>query len=259
MTSFIPSTQRAAVLRGAYGELHSVENDYPVTSPGQNEVLVKLEAAGICAGDVQPRDGSPPAPKVAIRPLVAGHEGIGSIVSLGSSVTNFQVGDRVGTGWRRSTCHACGQCKTGNDNLCQAAVVNGYSKDGTFQEYIVLPASNLIRIPPSVRPASELAPLLCAGGTALAAVRAANILRGEWLCVTGAAGGVGSLAIQYAKHLGYHVIAVDSVTKRERCEDFGAVFIDYEDSESLVQRVKAVSRDAVRATLVCSPSAQSYT
>ncbi|EXL68531.1 hypothetical protein FOPG_15418 [Fusarium oxysporum f. sp. conglutinans race 2 54008] len=259
MLSSIPSTQRAAVLRGSYGERHSVESDYPVTLPGPNEVLVHLEAAGICAGDLPPRDGSPPAPPVAIRSLVAGHEGVGYIVSLGHKVTGFQVGDRVGTGWRRSTCHLCDQCKSGNDNLCQAAVVNGYVKDGTFQEYLVLPASDLVRIPLSERSASELAPLLCAGGTALAAVRAASISPGAWLCVTGAGGGVGSLAIQYARYLGYRVIAVDSIKKRAQCESLGAIFIDYEDSETVVGRVRAASNDSVDATLVCSPSAQSYT
>ncbi|EGU87692.1 hypothetical protein FOXB_01788 [Fusarium oxysporum f. sp. conglutinans Fo5176] len=235
MLSSIPSTQRAAVLRGSYGERHSVESDYPVTLPGPNEVLVHLEAAGICAGDLPPRDGSPPAPPVAIRSLVAGHEGVGYIVSLGHKVTGFQVGDRVGTGWRRSTCHLCDQCKSGNDNLCQAAVVNGYVKDGTFQ------ASDLVRIPLSERSASELAPLLCAGGTALAAVRAASISPGAWL------------------YLGYRVIAVDSIKKRAQCESLGAIFIDYEDSETVVGRVRAASNDSVDATLVCSPSAQSYT
>ncbi|KAI8410788.1 hypothetical protein FOFC_10647 [Fusarium oxysporum] len=234
MLSSIPSTQRAAVLRGSYGERHSVESDYPVTLPGPNEVLVHLEAAGICAGDLPPRDGSPPAPPVAIRSLVAGHEGVGYIVSLGHKVTGFQVGDR-------------------------AAVVNGYVKDGTFQEYLVLPASDLVRIPLSERSASELAPLLCAGGTALAAVRAASISPGAWLCVTGAGGGVGSLAIQYARYLGYRVIAVDSIKKRAQCESLGAIFIDYEDSETVVGRVRAASNDSVDATLVCSPSAQSYT
>lgn len=135
MSSSIPSKQTAAVLRGPYGERHAIETNYPVTQPGPKEALVSLDASGICAGDVNPRDGYPPAPPTAVRPLVGGHEGIGRIVALGDDNPNseFKIGQLVGIGWRRSTCHECEQCRKGLDNLCQTASVNGYEKDGTFQ------------------------------------------------------------------------------------------------------------------------------
>lgn len=131
--SSIPNVQRAAVLRGPYGDRHSIEEDYPVKAPSAGEVLVRIEASGICAGDVNPRDGFPPSPPQPVRPLVAGHEGIGHVVALGEGVTDFGIGERVGMGWRRSTCRECSQCQSGQDNLCQSTVINGYKKDGTFQ------------------------------------------------------------------------------------------------------------------------------
>lgn len=118
--------------------------------------------------------------------------------------------------------------------------------------------SDLIRIPASNRSARELAPLLCAGGTALAGVRSTGVQPGQWLCVTGAAGGVGSLAVQYAKYHGCRVIAIDSKSKQARCEVLGAVFVDYEDSDTVVERVKNISDGAVKGTVVCSANPASY-
>lgn len=129
----IPTTQTAAVLCGAYGQHHTVDKQYHVSPPGPGEALIRLEASGICHGDINPRDGYPPATAEPIRPLVTGHEGIGHIVAMGEGDGKFQVADRVGMGWRRSTCQSCERCKNGSANLCQNTVVNGYTKDGTFQ------------------------------------------------------------------------------------------------------------------------------
>lgn len=131
----IPERQRAAVLRGPYGERHSFETDYPVKQPGPGEVLIRIEAAGICAGDVHSRDGQPPAPTDAVRPIVGGHEGIGHIVALGTQANSaqFRLHQRVGIGWRRSTCAECAQCNAGAENICPNQVVNGFANDGAFQ------------------------------------------------------------------------------------------------------------------------------
>lgn len=122
-----------------------------------------------------------------------------------------------------------------------------------------MPVSDLVAIPKSTANAIELAPLLCAGSTALGGVRAANLKSGQWLCVTGAAGGVGGLAVRYGKHLGYHVVAIDSKTKESHCRDIRAdVFVNYEDSETVVQRVKEATNGGVQGTVVCSASPVSY-
>lgn len=104
----VPVIQTAAVLKGAYGELHTIDRNWPVPEPGPDEALIRIEASGICSGDVNPRDGYPPAPPTPNRPLVIGHEGLGYIVALGENAARgsvFALGDRVGMGWRRSTCH----------------------------------------------------------------------------------------------------------------------------------------------------------
>lgn len=135
-TNSVPTIQTAAVLRGAYGEYHTIEEDWPVPKPGPNEALIRIEASGICSGDINPRDGYPPAGPTPLRPLVTGHEGLGYIVALGDdqkSIGGFVVGDRVGMGWRRSTCHECNPCHNGMENMCQKTKINGYDGHGTNQ------------------------------------------------------------------------------------------------------------------------------
>lgn len=132
-TTGIPSVQRAAVLTEEYGKPHTFRTDLPVSEPSANQVLVKLQASGVCSGDVNPREGYPPAPKVPQRPLVTGHEGVGIVVAVGDKVTAFKVGDRVGMGWRSEVCRSCAECTRGDDNLCQNQKMNGYQTNGTFQ------------------------------------------------------------------------------------------------------------------------------
>lgn len=124
---------------------------------------------------------------------------------------------------------------------------------------MISPTSNLIRIPKGNARASELAPLLCAGGTALGAVRSAGVQPGDWLCITGAAGGVGSLAVQYAKNLGYKVVAIDSKQKESYCKSSGAdLFINFEDADTVVKRITDATDGGVQGTVVCSANPTSY-
>lgn len=121
-----------------------------------------------------------------------------------------------------------------------------------------MPSSDLLQIPKSERPTAELAPLLCSGATALAGVRAAAVKAGEWLCVTGAAGGVGSLAVKYALHLGCRVVAVDSEKKRAHCESRDVTFLGFEDGKTLTQRVREATGDGPMGTVVCSGNSLSF-
>lgn len=132
----ISTFQTAAILKGPYGELHTIDSNWPVPTPGPNEALIRIEASGICSGDINPRDGYPPASKIPNRPLVSGHEGVGHIVAFGEGSGGnhgFVIGDRVGMGWRRSTCHQCTPCQSGIDNVCQKIKTNGYDGHGTHQ------------------------------------------------------------------------------------------------------------------------------
>ncbi|KAL6414243.1 hypothetical protein AUP68_00761 [Ilyonectria robusta] len=260
-TDLIPSVQHAAVLTEAYGMPHSFRTDFPVSQPSTNQVLVKLEASGVCSGDVNPRDGFPPAPKVPQRPLVTGHEGVGIVVAVGDKATAFKVGDRVGMGWRSEVCRSCDECTRGDDNLCQKLKMSGYETNGTYQEYITISSTSLISIPSTAAPAASIAPLLCAGATALAGLRATGVSTpGEWVCVTGAAGGVGGLACRYALHMGLKVVAIDSAEKAPICEAVGVhAFVDYETADTVVSRIKELTGGkGVRGVVVCSANPASY-
>ncbi|RYC78554.1 hypothetical protein BFJ63_vAg18573 [Fusarium oxysporum f. sp. narcissi] len=280
----IPRTQRAAILTGAYGQPHTIRTNFPVTAPGAGQLLVKLEASGVCKGDVNPRDGYPPAPPLPNRPLVTGHEGVGIVVAVGDAVLGFNVGDRVGMGWRSEVCTSCDRCERGDDNLCQKLKMNGYETNGTFQgachdpsigavershnkpvnyllEYITISSSSLIPIPFNTIPATHIAPLLCAGGTALAGLRATGLATpGKWVCLTGAAGGVGGLASRYALHEGLKVVAVDSAQKADICKALGVhAFVDYENADTVVSRIKeATGGSGPHGVVVCSANPQSY-
>lgn len=129
----VPKFQKAAVLHNDYGGRYVVEENWPVRMPLEGEALVKLEASGVCFGDLHARDGGPPAPQKAVRPLVGGHEGIGHVAAVGSDTGPIKVGDRVGLGWRRSVCNICVFCQNNRDNYCLKQVANGFKTDGTFQ------------------------------------------------------------------------------------------------------------------------------
>ncbi|CAK7221512.1 Alcohol dehydrogenase [Sporothrix bragantina] len=258
----IPSVQRAAVLTEEYGKPHTYYIDYPVPQPGAGQVLIKLQASGICSGDLNTREGYPPAPKEPQRPLVTGHEGVGIIMAVGDEVTAFKPGDRVGMGWRSEVCRCCDDCNQGRDNLCQKQKINGYESDGAFQEYVALSPASLISIPSSTAvPSTRIAPLLCAGGTALAGLRTTEVTTpGKWICVTGAGGGVGSLACRYALHMGLKVIAVDSAQKTSVCKAMGVhAFVDYENADTVVSRIQEVTGGTgAHGVVVCSANPASY-
>jgi propanol-preferring alcohol dehydrogenase len=130
-----------------------------------------------------------------------------------------------------------------------------------FPEYVTISPNSLLSIPPTTLPATRIAPLLCAGGTALAGLRATCVISpGEWVCVTGAAGGVGALACRYALHMGLKVVAIDSVQKATVCEALGVhAFVDYENSDTVVSRVREVTGgNGPHGVVVCSANPTSY-
>lgn len=132
----LPQVGRAAVLRHGYGKPYEIDNEFPVTAPGFLEALIHIETSGVCFGDIFSRDGQLPAPPTPHRPLVGGHEGVGRVVALGSSaslVSDIEVGDLVGVGWRHSACGKCVPCLKGAENACYEQMVNGLEVDGTFQ------------------------------------------------------------------------------------------------------------------------------
>ncbi|WP_348980511.1 alcohol dehydrogenase AdhP [Polyangium sp. 15x6] len=196
-------TMRAAVVR-AFGQPLSLE-EVPVPVPSAGEVLVRVVASGVCHTDLHAANGDWPV-KPAL-PFIPGHEGVGYVAALGAGVKTLKEGDRVGVPWLHSACGACDPCITGWETLCPSQQNTGYSVNGGHAEYVVAPAAYVGRIP-DVLGFVDAAPILCAGVTSYKGLKETEARPGQWVVVSGI-GGLGHLAIPYAKAMGLRVVAVD--------------------------------------------------
>lgn len=194
---------RAAVVTDFHAPLEL--QDLPVPLPGPGEVLVRIETTGLCHTDIHAAHGDwPVTPTV---PFVPGHEGVGRVESLGAGVTTRAVGDRVAIAWLGSACGQCRHCIGGWETLCEAQQNSGYSVNGTFAEHALVPAAFATPVPDAVS-SLDAAPLTCAGVTTYKAIKVARVAPAETVAVFGI-GGLGHLAVQYARIAGAFVIAVD--------------------------------------------------
>lgn len=211
---------KAAVLTGFGAPLEIAE--LPTPTPGDDEVLIQLEACGVCHSDLSIIDGELPAFRAAAKPrLVPGHEAVGRIVARGSAVSHLQLGQRVGVAWLYQSCGACEQCLEGNENLCRRGVVTGLMVDGGYAEFMRAKASHAIPVPDALGP-EEAAPLFCAGVTVYRALRNAGTAPGQRVAVFGV-GGLGHLAVQIAMAMGAEVIGLDvSAEKLALATELGA-------------------------------------
>ncbi len=196
-------TMRAAVAH-KFGEPLRVE-EVPTPTPAAGQVRVLVTASGVCHTDLHAADGDwPVKPKL---PFIPGHEAVGYVDALGSGVTSLREGDRVGVPWLHSACGECEYCLTGWETLCPFQQNTGYSVDGGFAQYVLAPAAYVARLPDGLG-FVEAAPILCAGVTTYKGLKETDARPGEWVVVSGV-GGLGHLAVQYAKAMGLHVAAVD--------------------------------------------------
>ena len=201
--------------------------ELPVPQPNDDQILIKIEACGVCHTDVHATDGDwPGRPEL---PFTPGHEGIGRVVSLGKGVKpilgtgikQVQEGDRVGVPWLFEACGFCEYCLTSRENMCPSALYGGYSANGSFAEYCVAPAAYVARIPEGLDPIAA-GPIICAGVTTYRGIKGAQCKPGDWFVVSGV-GGLGHLAVQYAKAMGLNVAAVDVADEKlELAKSLGA-------------------------------------
>jgi propanol-preferring alcohol dehydrogenase len=196
-------SMKAAIARQLGGPL--VLEDVPIPHPGTGEVLVKVAASGVCHTDLHAIDGDWPV-KPAL-PLIPGHEGVGYVAALGPGVTDLKVGDAVGVPWLHDACRACEYCETGWETLCESQHNTGYGVAGTYAEYVLASAPFVGRLPKDVDFVS-MAPILCAGVTVYKGLKETEARPGEWVVISGI-GGLGHVAVQYAKAMGLNVIALD--------------------------------------------------
>ena len=193
--------------------------EVPVPQPGPGQVLVRIEASGLCHTDIHAARGDwPVKPKI---PLIPGHEGVGSIESLGDGVDTLAVGDRVALPWLGDACGHCRYCVAGWETYCTSPQYMGYTMDGSYAEYALGNASHVVRVPDGVS-SLDAAPLTCAGVTTYKALKVTHPQPGETAMVVGI-GGLGHLGLQYAKIFGTTTVAVDvDDTKLQLAKDLGA-------------------------------------
>jgi len=194
---------KAAVVRAFKEPL--VIQEVPVPAPGAGQILVKIAASGVCHTDLHAADGDwPVKPKP---PFIPGHEGVGHVAAVGTGVSHVKEGDRVGVPWLYTACGHCRHCLGGWETLCEKQQNTGYSVNGGFAEYVVADPDYVGLLPGKVS-FVEIAPILCAGVTVYKGLKVTDTRPGDWVVISGI-GGLGHVAVQYAKAMGLNVVAVD--------------------------------------------------
>ena len=196
-------TMRAAVVH-QFGQPLAIE-EVPVPTAGPGQILVKIAASGVCHTDLHAAEGDWPVKPTL--PFIPGHEGVGHVVAAGAGVSHVKEGDRVGVPWLHTTCGHCRYCLGGREPLCEQQQNTGYSVNGGFAEYVVADPNYVGLLPDNVG-FVDIAPILCAGVTVYKGLKATDVKPGDWVVVSGI-GGLGHMAVQYAKAMGLNVIAVD--------------------------------------------------
>jgi propanol-preferring alcohol dehydrogenase len=229
--------------------------EVPVPTPGPGEVLVKIEATGVCHTDLHAVDGDWPVKP--IMPLIPGHEGVGYVAALGSGVKDLKEGDAVGIPWLHDACGRCEYCQTGWETLCEQQHNSGYGVNGTYAEYAIGSAPYVGRLPANPD-FDALAPILCAGVTTYKGLKETEAKPGEWVVISGI-GGLGHVAIQYAKAMGLHVAALDvAQDKLDLATELGADLIANCATEDAVAKVVAATGGGAHGVLVTAISPAAF-
>ena len=244
---------KAAVVVQFGKPLELQEWDVPVPGPGQ--ILVKTEACGVCHTDVHAWHGDWPVKPTP--PFIPGHEGIGPVVAVGPGVTIVKIGDRVGVPWLYSACGHCEYCLSAWETVCADAQFGGYSKNGGFAEYILADPNYIAHIPAGLK-STEAAPLICAGITTYKGIKETEARPGEWIVISGA-GGLGHLAIQYAKIMGLQVCAVDiDDGKLALAKQMGADFVVNAKHADAVEAARKGTNGGAHGVLITAPSLSAF-
>lgn len=248
------TTQMHAAFVTGFGQpLEMRETAIPTPGPGQ--ILVRTEACGVCHTDLHAARGDwplKPAP-----PFIPGHEGIGRVVALGAGVTRVKEGDRVGVPWLYSACGHCEHCLQAWETVCADAQFGGYTQNGGFAEYILADPNYVAHIPAGLTP-QQAAPLICAGVTTYKGLKVTDVKPGDWVVVSGA-GGLGHLAIQYAKAMGLQVCAVDiDPAKLALARTLGADLAVNAMDEGAIEAVRTGTDGGAHGVLITAPSLTAF-
>lgn len=230
---------KAAVVHRFGAPLVIEEVDIPEVPDGQ--VLVKVVASGVCHTDLHAANGDWPV-KPAL-PFIPGHEGVGYVAKVGRGVRRLKEGDRVGVPWLHTACGHCEHCITGWETLCDSQQMTGYTVNGGYAEY-VLADPGYVGMLPDKLDFAPAAPVLCAGLTVYKGLKVLDCKPGDWVAISGI-GGLGHMAVQYAKAMGFHVVAVDVADdKLALAQQLGADMVVNAATENAVQAVQKHLRGA---------------
>ncbi|APX13813.1 alcohol dehydrogenase AdhP [Tateyamaria omphalii] len=248
----MPKTMKAAVVT-KLGQPLDIR-DVPVPEIGPRDVLVRVRASGVCHTDLHAAMGDWPVKPTA--PFIPGHEGVGEVAALGRDVSHLKEGDRVGVPWLHTACGRCEHCSGGWETLCESQQNTGYSVDGGYAEFVRADADYVGHLPGAMEygPAS---PVLCAGVTVYKGLKETEVRPGQWVAISGI-GGLGHMAVQYAKAMGMHVVAVDVADdKLSLAKTLGA---DVVVNASKVDPVKEVNGHigGVHGALVTAVSTEAF-
>jgi len=229
--------------------------EWDIPSPGAGQILVKTEACGVCHTDLHAANGDWPLKPTL--PFIPGHEAIGLVVAVGSGVTIVKEGDRVGVPWLYSACGHCEYCLAAWETVCPHAEFGGYTKNGGFAEYVLADPDYVAHIPKGLEPAAA-APLICAGVTTYKGIKESGAKPGEWIAISGA-GGLGHLAIQYAKAMGLLVCAIDiDEGKLAHAKRLGADLVFNAKAGDPVAALKKQTGGGAHGVLITAPSLTAF-
>jgi len=221
-----------------------------IAAPGPRTVRIKVEACGLCHSDAFVKEGHWPGLQY---PRVPGHEVAGVIDAVGAEVTTWSKGQRVGVGWHGGHCGRCTACRRGDFISCQFLKIPGFSYDGGYGEYMVVPVEALAAIPDALS-AEDAAPIMCAGITTFNALRHSGALAGDLVAVLGI-GGLGHLGIQFANKFGFHTVAVSRGKDKEQLAlQLGAS--RYLDTDTTNAAAELAHMGGARVILATAPSSK---
>lgn len=226
---------RVAQVPHAQGAFELVERDIP--EPGAGQIRIKVAACGVCHSDSMTKEGLWPG---IAYPRVPGHEVIGVVEAIGPEVHGWREGERAGVGWHGGNCGYCRACRHGDTFACETeSLVTGVTHDGGYGEYMIAPANSVARVPDGLA-ATDAGPLMCAGITTFNALRNSGARPGDVVAVHGI-GGLGHLAVQYARKLGFETVAIArGADKADFVRRLGAHYYidsDAEDAAAALQKL----------------------
>ena len=228
------------------GPLEAVEREIP--APGAGWVRIKVQACGVCHSDMLMKEGYWPGQKY---PRIPGHEVAGAIDAVGSGVTAWKKGQRVGVGWYGGHCGECPPCRHGDFTYCQRGGITGFTHDGGYAEFMVAPADTLAAIPDALSP-TEAGPLMCAGITTFNALRHSGAQPGDLVAIQ-AIGGLGHLGVQFANKAGFRTVAISRGKDAEQLAlKLGAHH--YMDSEAVNVAEELQRLGGAKVVLTTAPS-----